>query len=181
MVFLNFLPEVIPGHYNFGMNRQEILREIYLWYSKRAVFSRFGDIWLLSKIPLRRRVCNTKLALKKSTSRAFFLPLRDAKYLLRNFLVRQFEWDLLYPSKIRLPWFDLTDLRYENGVLSLIYFYEISVWSLTSITSTSMVKTMNHLLEDHGNWARYLFYVFACAGLCFYKVSVCESGYARAQ
>ena len=28
--FLNFLPEVIPGHYNFGMNRQEILREIYL-------------------------------------------------------------------------------------------------------------------------------------------------------
>ena len=30
MVFLNFLPEVIPGHYNFGMNRQEILREINL-------------------------------------------------------------------------------------------------------------------------------------------------------
>ena len=23
MVFLNFLPEVIPGHYDFGMNRQE--------------------------------------------------------------------------------------------------------------------------------------------------------------
>ena len=72
MVFLNFLPEVIPGHYNFGMNRQEILREIYLWYSKRAVFSRFGDIWLLSKKPPRRRVCNTQLALKKSSSRAFF-------------------------------------------------------------------------------------------------------------
>ena len=105
MVFLNFLPEVIPGHYNFGMNRQEILREIYLWYSKRAVFSRFGDIWLLSKKPLRRRVCNTQLALKKSSSRVLVMPLRDAKFLLRNFLVRQFEWDLLYPSKIRLPWY----------------------------------------------------------------------------
>ena len=62
MVFLNFLPEVIPGHYNFGMNRQEILREIHLWHSKRAVFSPFWDIWLLSKKPLRRRVCNTQLA-----------------------------------------------------------------------------------------------------------------------
>ena len=93
------------------MNRQEILREIYLWYSKRAVFSRFGDIWLLSKKPLRRRVCNTQLALKKSSSRAFFLPLWDAQFLLRNFLVRQFEWDLLYPSKIRLPWYHLRLVR----------------------------------------------------------------------
>ena len=105
MVFLNFLPEVIPGHYDFGMNRQEILREIYLWYSKRAVFSRFWDIWLLSKKPLRRRVCNTQLALKKSTSTVHGMALGDAIFLLRNFLVRQFEWDLLYPSKIRLPWF----------------------------------------------------------------------------
>ena len=72
MVFLNFLPEVIPGHYDFGMNRQEILREIYLWYSKRAVFSRFWDIWLLSKKPLRRRACNTQLALKKSSGQSFF-------------------------------------------------------------------------------------------------------------
>ena len=104
MVFLNFLPEVIPGHYDFGMNRQEILREIYLWYSKRAVFSRFWDIWLLSKKPLRRRVCNTQLALTKKTSRVLGMPLRDSIFPLRNFLVRQFEWGLLYPSKMRLPW-----------------------------------------------------------------------------
>ena len=49
MVFLNFLPEVIPGHYNFGINRQEILREIYLCINLNEPFSADLEIFDFSQ------------------------------------------------------------------------------------------------------------------------------------
>ena len=41
--------------------------------------------------------------IEEEQQHSLVMPLRDAKFLLRNFLVRQFEWDLPYPSKICLP------------------------------------------------------------------------------
>ena len=74
---------------------------IQLWYSKQAVFSRFGGIWPLWKTSATEYL-KYSTDIEGERRQSFDTPWRSTRFVFCNFLDRKFEWAMRYPSKISI-------------------------------------------------------------------------------
>ena len=74
---------------------------IQLWYSKQAVFSRFGGIWPLWKTSATEYL-KYSTDIEGERRQSFDTPCRSTRFVFCNFLDRKFEWAMRYPSKISI-------------------------------------------------------------------------------